>query len=84
MLKIKENVDLQELEKFGFKNIQIWGSSAYVYDFVPYSNLDSSYLVATVKKEISVAWVNFRQHSNKCLNLLYDLIQAGLVEKVKE
>lgn len=84
MLKIKQNVDLKELEKFGFKNIQMWGSSAYVYDFVPYSNLASSYLVVTAKKEISVAWVNFRQHSNECLSLLYDLIKAGLVEKVKE
>ena len=59
MLKIKDNVDLKELEKFGFKE---------------FSNIYFSEATSISKK------YRFILTSN--LDLVYDLIQAGLVEKV--
>ena len=61
MLKIKDNVDLKELEKFGFEEFSV----IYYHEFV------------SVDKN-----GRFIQSNN--LDLVYDLIQAGLVEKVGE
>ena len=59
MLKIKDNVDLKELEKFGFKK-ESWFDNQIVY----------------VK--------SYEQYNTYFDVTLYDLIQAGLVEKVEE
>lgn len=77
MLKIKNNVNLKELEKFGFQfddNIGVW-----LY-------LDKSLLCKTYIKinswnrkiQIKIAFNCFELVPS----VLYDLIQAGLVEKV--
>ena len=79
MLKIKDNVDLKELEKFGFvKNYNsyekvIWESDC---DLV-------------VDKERIICHQNYATADmNGCARELvvaiFDLIQAGLVEKVVE
>ena len=75
MLKIKEDVDLKELEKFGFEFGNIgsrWKKSLYVYavfnkDYRKTMNIK-------VGKDIVV-------YNQKGLDILFDLIQAGLVEK---
>ena len=76
MLKIKDNVDLKELEKFGFWQWEnIWG----IYtkkDIIPDIESMDIFLYEYDREII------FREDSN--LNVLYDLIQAGLVEKVGE
>lgn len=80
MLKIKDNVDLKELEKFGFK-----------YD--RYNNFFSKEiyesdcrLVVDADKVIcydNYSTADMSYHSVELLTELFDLIQAGLVEKVK-
>ena len=73
MLKIKDDVDLKELEKFGLKykkdeddfEMYEWISeTAYTHDYVD---------VFVWNREITVGDAN---------DVLYDLIQAGLVEKI--
>lgn len=70
MLKIKDNVDLKELEKFGF----IKAKNIYCYKNI----FDVTVLMVFDNRKIS----NPRDdHGNV---ILYDLIQAGLVEKVED
>ena len=74
MLKIKDNVDLKELEKFGFdleqtkdKFDQIWG-------------FDRGLLFYKDSRTIISPWYN----QDTALDILYDLIKADYVEKVEE
>lgn len=81
MLRIKKEIDLKELEKFGFEEVRVWGDAGWVYDFAPFK---SSYLLIYPEtKEIAFDYINFSSNI-KCANLLYDLITAGYVEKVEE
>ena len=69
MLKIRDEVDLKELEKFGF----IKAGNIYHYKNI----FDVTVLMVFDNRKIS----NPRDdHGNV---ILYDLIQAGLVEKVE-
>lgn len=77
MLKIKDNVDLKELEKFGFKE----NDGEYYYDFMEYTPYESSYLCIDYKREILTGYVIY-ENISQMTDLLFDLIQAGLVEKV--
>jgi len=77
MLKIKDNVDLKELEKFGFKEDIIVDEKCYIKEF----NLGINY------RETIIIWEkdkNIQVNANNILDTLYDLIQANLVEKVEE
>ena len=80
MLKIKEDVDLKELEKFGFE----FDKYDYYYDFRPYKENDGSYLL--IRKDTRELYTDYveLEHIGKAVSILYDLIQAGLVEKVEE
>ena len=82
MLKIKEGIDLKELEKYGFKEIDDLGVINYCY-----SKGDSE-LVINSSRNIYIdidceCWLNF-DLPNEILNVVYDLIKADLVEKVNE
>ena len=71
MLKIKEEVDLKELEKFGFETEDdgfIWCE--------PHEDI-----VINTQRYILVYGDD--EEGNYSLDVLYDLIQAGLVEKVE-
>ena len=80
MLKIKDNVDLKELEKFGF-NYNIEDDS--------YDNVISCYEILEIDnktKQIKLFindeyWMCHTE--NNTFDLLYDLIKADLVEKVR-
>lgn len=74
MLKIKDNVDLKELEKYGFDIRQTEDEFDQLYAF------DSNLFFYKDSKIIMIPWNN--QHT--CLNTLYDLIKADLVEKVED
>ena len=77
MLKIKDNVDLKELEKFGFKPYNLAGKTHYEIEYKNGNNIKvSSY----------TRFIHFNIYSvNNCIeNVIYDLIQAGLVEKVDD
>lgn len=71
MLKIKDEVDLKELEKFGFKKDE---EQQYMIE-------DLDIFVGTDENEKELV-LDFG-FNNENINILYDLIQAGLVEKVE-
>lgn len=79
MLKVKDNVDLKELEKFGFEK---WtrelccNKYAYVYDCKGKKTIK---LVVHQDRTIRVVNTN-----NEVMSLLYDLIKADLVEVVED
>ena len=79
MLKIKDNVDLKELEKFGFEK------NEYSYVKKIYCRL------CTIIIEVHPDKLIFLQNdyydndfSYLIPNIIYDLIQAGLVERVED
>lgn len=85
MLKIKDNVDLKELEKFGFKpkyNEDTGKLYKYVYKSSMAVYIENKYMrpfrKANEYGEIDLEYFQ----ANFVENVLYDLIQAGLVEKI--
>ena len=102
MLKVKDNVDLKELEKFGFKYVQElmhpqdtenrqYFETRYVIDFgnttceIVESRTLSVWHFPNKIREIYFYPNDYELFMGKDeLNLIYDLIQAGLIEKVVE
>ena len=107
MLKIKDNVDLKELEKFGFEYKEtkkptwdsLWGSKrenyyiekAYIYDDgrttieINAERKGSDWKHCNEIREIYIYESDYDVGiSNKAMETFYNLIQAGLVEKVEE
>lgn len=93
MLKIKDNVDLKELEKFGFKpkyNEDTGKIIAYqkVNKEAEYEGLIVN--IERIKSKIRIfkrtkqCWIINKYNEYFDIDTLYDLIQAGLVEKVEE
>lgn len=74
MLKIKDNVDLKELEKYGFDIKQTKEKDDLIYGF------DSNLLFYKEIRIIILPW----NRQETAMNTLYDLIKADLVEKVEE
>lgn len=74
MLKIKNEIDLKELKRYGFDIEQLKDEEDQIYGF------DSNLLFYKDNRIIIIPWNN----QDKCLNTLYDLIKDNLVEKVKE
>ena len=73
MLKIAEGINLEELEKYGFKEICIIGEWCYRKEYI-----DCEY------EEHITIWIDRRTVHIKAFELLdtlYDLIQAGIVVK---
>ena len=72
MLKIKDSIDLKELEKFGFCKCTDSFYSIYL-------EVDSVELII----ENRMLWLNTEHGCLENLGVIFDLIQAGLVEKVE-
>ena len=75
MLKIKDNVDLKELEKFGFRSFK---------NFI-YKPKKSEWNVVEIQIDLSTRIIDISGlsdlfHTKE--DTLYDLIKADLVEKV--
>lgn len=76
MLKIRDGIDLKELEKFGLKKSYL--------DYTKKSNIANDYLMVDIKHRVIYIYTDDKD-SGDCADLLdtlFDLIQAGLVEKV--
>ena len=71
MLKIKNEVDLKELKKFGFQ----WDGDTF-YECYSGTYRDLLLDVRIINREISIY-----DFSDETLDILFDLIQAGLGEK---
>ena len=78
MLKIRDDVDLKELEKYGFKK-------QYDIDtgnLRQYKHKDFDFVYVSVKdRELTATSVEYGE-PKRINDLLYDLIKDGLVEKV--
>ena len=96
MLKIKDNVDLKELEKFGFKakydentgNICAYEKkilkNEYEGLFITLQETKSRIRIYRCYTKKITIWVIQKYNDYFDIDTLYDLIQAGLVEKVEE
>jgi len=73
MLKIKDNVDLKELEKFYLKD------KGYCYIMASYCGIEAQAYLMIDKDTRKIT-----MYGNGYEEELFDLIQAGLVEKVGE
>lgn len=76
MLKIKDNVDLKELEKFGFKYFN--NGSYKIYEIDNWN----SWIGVELKDRIIQIGVEDYKYIEE--NVLFDLIKADLVEKVED
>ena len=75
MWKIRDDVDLKELEKFGFRyiknsNYPNLSNEEYYYDYV-----------GTIAIYENTRTIIVRHTGTETMNTLYDLIQSNLVEK---
>ena len=79
MLKIKDNVDLKELEKFGF----MYDKGYEWQDIICYKYVDDDYCIEAFKDEIRM-YIFEDGLFIDVPEILYDLIKADLVEKIGE
>lgn len=82
MLKIKDNVELKELEKFNFE----YDEDNDYWFYYAFTELDEQsevrYYIDNKDRRISVGF-DMYVNPYKILDKAYDLIQAGLIEKVE-
>ena len=74
MLKIKDNVKLKELERFGFAKI------GYKY----WRDVDKNWVIVINDKRDICCWNYVYSGYKRPDKHIQDLIQAGLVEKVEQ
>jgi hypothetical protein len=79
MLKIKQNVDLKELEKYGFELTTRYKCN--FYEKTSKENIELTYYIDIEFRNITVA--TYDGDEVELDNTLYDLIKADLVEKVE-
>lgn len=84
MLKIKDNVDLKELEKFGFMHKSKQGTVREHYSLTKVVSRITTELYAWVDCEDRTTHKGTWIDDSIYADILFDLIQAGLVEKVGE
>ena len=78
MLKIKDDVDLKELEKFGFE-LNYFFKECRKKVYLGNDDDDKNfYVIDFITREIDL-----QRLDGKLDDTLYDLIQAGLVEKFR-
>ena len=94
MLKIKDNVDLKELEKYGFEYddyleeyVKTVNSLKTRGMFVPYVRTGEMFVKKdrTIYDKISNKYWNVEnEHVEAIDEIIHNLIEAGLVEKVED
>lgn len=80
MLKIKDNIDLKELEKFGFKYCpkqRNYREHYFLEDTKSYFSPRTICCITCKDRQIGIVEMWYP-------DIIYDLIQAGLVEKVSD
>ena len=80
MLKIKDSVDLKELEKYGYYKSSMYGQSSYNKDL---EDNDTLAIIIETRKLFLDTWecINEKKY---LLKVADDLIKADLVEKVED
>ena len=82
MLKIRDEIDLKELEKYGFKyEKMMYGRERY---YEPITCIDVTVKNTTEASSLKLRQVIVNAYSieHEAIELLYDLIKADLVEKI--
>lgn len=87
MLKIKDKVDLKELEKFGFKYDEEY--NLYETYILKEERYNCHFIITiTISLDNRLIYVDFDTeyllNGLISVDILYDLIESGLVEKVEE
>lgn len=77
MLKIIDNADLKELEKYGFKEYILVDKNYYALTYRNMNNIK-------VNTDTRIMHYNQMSVDNFIPNVIYDLIKDGLVEKVEK
>lgn len=80
MLKIKDNIDLKELEKYGFNKCMYVNEIVYKKNIIQGVEINN-YIIGSEDKIIKYNQMSIH---NELDDTLYDLIKANLVEKVAE
>lgn len=80
MLKIKDNVDLKELEKFGFEYDEDIKQYFYYAYTEPNDMSEVRYYVETNTRKLSIGFDEYVS-PYKILDKAYDLIKADMVVK---
>lgn len=76
MLKIKDSVDLKELEKFGFREERNVGYESNIYWILEKDKI--------IRIAMNGQTENMLLKDNAICSCIYDLIKADMVEKVEE
>lgn len=80
MLKIKDNVNLKELEKFGFEDDELqW----FYYGFTEPNCYSELRIYVNKETRLISTGIDKFTSPYKIHDKIYDLIQANLVEKVE-
>lgn len=82
MLKIKDNVDLKELEKYGFKYDEL--NKGYKIQSNHFKDFGNSEMIIYVNHNLYFNQSAYYTNEHLLIEVLYDLIKADLVEKVEE
>ena len=83
MLKIKDNIDLKKLEKFGFKYKSKQDNTREHYSLTKVVSRITTYLYVWVDCEDRTIHKGTWTDDSIYADVLFDLIQAGLVEKAE-
>jgi hypothetical protein len=83
MLKIKNDVNLKELEKFGFEYYEEMNEWFYYGFTKPSDTSEIRINIRNDNRNIHPSF-DFNVNQDSIYDKIYDLIQAGLVEKIKE
>lgn len=77
MLKIRDNIDLRELEKYGFKEYNLTGKVHYEINYRNMNNIK-------INSDTRLIYFNQMSVHNFIPNIIYDLIKADMVEKIDD
>lgn len=80
MLKIKDNIELKELEKYGFKGESFQNGFIYRNCYVYHNDLQQSVIFIDLKLRVIEMGFDFSK-TDDGIDVIFDLIKAGLVEK---
>ncbi len=81
MLKIKDNVDLKELEKYGFRKTIVYDEKIYYKDCICCG--ERVEIDIREDKSFDICWGYYTMRGEEQERFIQDLIKADLVEKVE-
>lgn len=84
MLKIKNRIDLKELEKYGFEEKEYWYETDTTKDSIIFKDYDITIDKKTRKIYMNVYEAYEDELGLYCFDYLYDLIKDDLVEKIND